>query len=266
MPALAPMGVPPHRGTAQRHIAIFAATVWEFRAAQSAMTARRIERARDPRVMTGGHGAWRVVLIKTGIGPACARRAAHYACSLWQYDAMLSTGFACALEDARIGDVLIGTEIAHALQPSITLPQDEPLTCARELTTAAWKAGLDCGIPVTQGVFVSTDRVLCTAGEKQALATRSGAIGVDMESMVLAQMAAHSGVPFGIVRTVSDRRDEDLPIDFNHTLAPQGWSRVLLGCMLRPPALRGLVRLYGQARVAATNLSRVLMRTIDHLS
>ena len=44
------------------------------------------------------------------------------------------------------------------------------------------------------------------------------ALAVDMESAAVAQACHDYGVPFGVVRTVSDRADDDAHVDFQHFL------------------------------------------------
>src|SRR5581483_11281300 len=102
--------------------------------------------------------------------------------------------------------------------------------------------------------FVSTSRVVCLGAEKRALAARTGAIAVDMESAALGAAARQAGVPFLIVRTASDLAEEDLPLDFNLFLTPVSWLRGLAQGM-RPAAWRGLRRLRSQATVASARLS-----------
>jgi adenosylhomocysteine nucleosidase len=120
-------------------------------------------------------------------------------------------------------------------------------------------------LEVIAGRFVSRSHVVCRGEEKRALAAETGAIAVDMESAALAKVARDAAVPFAVVRAVSDRRDEDLPLDFNLFLRPTGWIAGGIACLLRPSSLAGLSRLRTQSRIAAAHLSRFYERYLDAL-
>jgi adenosylhomocysteine nucleosidase len=78
-----------------------------------------------------------------------------------------------------------------------------------------------------------------------------------MESAALGAAASRRGVPFVIVRTVSDLVNEDLPLDFNHFLKPTGWVYGMQALFARPSALVGLNRLRKQSFIAAERLTKV---------
>ena len=62
---------------------------------------------------------------------------------------------------------------------------------------------------------VSAARVVGRSADKQAISRMTGAVALDMESAALAQVAEERGVPFVVLRTVSDLVEEELPLDFN---------------------------------------------------
>jgi adenosylhomocysteine nucleosidase len=105
--------------------------------------------------------------------------------------------------------------------------------------------------------MVSLATVLCRAVEKEYLGRLSGAIALDMESAAIGNVARACGVPFAVVRTVSDVASEDLPLDFNAFLTPWGWLRGVGAMLMRPSSLMGLNRLRRQSRLAAERLAAV---------
>jgi adenosylhomocysteine nucleosidase len=175
---------------------------------------------------------------------------------------IVSTGFACALNEALVGDVLIGTEVVGGFSP---IPQ-QPLPCAEACTRLAVQAVAQAGLPSWSGRFASVPRVLCEAREKQAVADASGAIGVDMESAALAMVAREAGISFAIIRTVSDRKNEELPLDFNLFLRPTGWMAGGLACLSHPSSISGLSRLRRQSRIAAERLTAFYASYVPLLS
>jgi hypothetical protein len=70
------------------------------------------------------------------------------------------------------------------------------------------------------------------------------------------------GVPFAVVRAISDTAEEELPLDFNRLLRADGRLDVghLLGALVRRPARVGqLLRLQRQCRLASARLAEVLL-------
>ena len=120
--------------------------------------------------------------------------------------------------------------------------------------------GLDPALQVGDIVreIHTIDRVAVTAAEKRELRERTGAAAVDMESSALAEKAREWGVPFHVIRAVSDRADEDMPLDFNMYRGSDGRfsiSRIALAALARPfSRVPALLRLDRNCRIAARSL------------
>ena len=73
--------------------------------------------------------------------------------------------------------------------------------------------------------------------EKRALGVKHNALAVDMESHVAAETAARHGLPFAILRCVSDRVDHLLPHAVTVCMRPDGQMDVaaMLGSLVRQP-------------------------------
>jgi adenosylhomocysteine nucleosidase len=68
---------------------------------------------------------------------------------------------------------------------------------------------------VHAGLVLSGDRFVATAVESEALRRRlPDALAVEMEGAALAQVCFDFGLPFAVVRTVSDRADDSAHVDF----------------------------------------------------
>ncbi|MCE9658134.1 MAG: 5'-methylthioadenosine/adenosylhomocysteine nucleosidase [Burkholderiales bacterium] len=68
---------------------------------------------------------------------------------------------------------------------------------------------------VHSGLVLSGDRFVASAGESEELRRRlPDALAVEMEGAALAQVAFDFGLPFAVVRTVSDRADDSAHVDF----------------------------------------------------
>lgn len=242
-------------------IGVFAATRWELNAVLQAMTTCEARSVKGIRCWVGRKGDIRWLVVKTGIGPRKATAVCRRVVQNIRLSALISTGFACALHHARVGDVLVGTEVVGEK----TAELGQPLPCAEEWISSAVQIAKEAHMGMLAGRFISVPKVLCHGDEKRAVAHNSGAVAVDMESAALAAVAREAGIPFAILRTVSDLMDEDLPLDFNLFLRPTGWIAGAMSCLSRPSSLAGLSRLRAQSRRAAEQLTRFHLRYLSAL-
>jgi adenosylhomocysteine nucleosidase len=204
-----------------KRIALFAATRWEYAAVQAGLPPGRDGVIEGIRVFVGQAGSREYWLIRTGVGPEKAGRAASRLLPHQPWELAISTGFACALDSADVGDFIVATAATESGNGSNVWPVPTGLSdAARDRILA-----LVSRMPAVAhtGSMLSLSRIVCLASEKRVLARSSGAVGLDMESAALAREASRARVPFVIVRTVSDLRDEDLPLDFNLFLRPSRW-------------------------------------------
>ena len=138
-----------------------------------------------------------------------------------------------------------------------------PIPCD-ETVVRAVQAAAGVRLTVRSGSVVSLSTVLCGSVEKEHLGRLTGAIALDMESAAIGSVARAQGVPFAVVRTVSDVAREDLPLDFNAFLGPWGWLRGVGAMLIRPSSLVGLNRLRRQSRLAAERLTDVCAACAAH--
>ena len=137
--------------------------------------------------------------------------------------------------------------------------RDDAVRCDDALRAQVILAAQQVGLSVNSGKIISASMVVGQAEDKRCLSRLSGAIALDMESSALGAVAARRGVPFAIVRTVSDLVDEDLPLDFNMFLGPAGWLNGVQILFTHPSRLIGLNRLRKQSRIAAERLTKLFV-------
>jgi adenosylhomocysteine nucleosidase len=166
----------------------------------------------------------------------------------------MSTGFACALVPAEVGDLIVGTAVSSVRQSGAWTTENDVVLCDEAVRAGLLDAAQGAGMTARVGTIVSAPTVVWQAEDKRRLRRLTEAAGLDMESATLASVAQERGVPMAIVRTVSDLMDEDLPLDFNLFLRPTGWLQGLQA-VCRPSSLAGLNRLRRQSRVAADRLT-----------
>jgi adenosylhomocysteine nucleosidase len=186
------------------------------------------------------------------MGPASALAVAEAAFSELALDAAVSTGFAGALGAAKLGELIVGTDVRDRTPGRA----QQVFRADPALLAHARRAAGDVGAAMSEGPVVTVAHVACRAVDKRALAEASGAIAVDMESAAIAQAAAKAGVPFLVIRAVSDRADEDLPMDFNLWLTPWGRMRGIAHVLTHPTIVRSLLRMKRQAEQGARSLAR----------
>lgn len=185
----------------------------------------------------------RALLVANGMGRQAARAGARAAMGGRRVRAIVSTGFAGALDSALpVGSVIMANSIVcgdrrfGSRLPSVRPPDAHT------------------------GTIVTVDRIVRTAAVKRRLAA-AGCRAVDMESAALARLAQERGLPFYCVRGISDAADRDLPLDIGRAALHDGTlsaNRLLRLAVSRPGAWGGCVRLWRDARIAARSLAEAL--------
>ena len=168
---------------------------------------------------------------------------------------VMSTGFACALVPAQVGDLIVGTAVSSVHVESTWTMKDDRVLCDGAVRAGLLIVAQDLGLVARVGAVVSSETVVWQAEEKRRLHQLTDATGLDMESAAVAAVAQERGLPMAIVRTVSDLVDEDLPLDFNLFLRPTGWIKGMQSVIGHPSSVVGLNRLRKQSQVAADRLT-----------
>jgi adenosylhomocysteine nucleosidase len=197
-----------------------------------------------------------IVLLETGEGIANAERQLEAWLAQSTARAVLSIGFAGALSASlKVGDLVI----ADRLHDSSEKPCEKLLTTAKEVRVEP---------PARLGVAFTSHEILWQSHSKRALASslNDNELGfVDMESTAIASVCARRGIPFLIIRSISDLLSEDLPLDFNQYRSPDGRvhsSRVMRAALLRPAALKGLFSLRKRSRLCAQRMAEFVHRLV----
>jgi adenosylhomocysteine nucleosidase len=187
----------------------------------------------EQKQVAGGREFWvghlhgqEVVAVLSRIGKVAAATTATALIERFHVDRIVFTGVAGGLAPGvNRGDVVIADAfLQHDLDASPIFPRYEvPLyetdrfttdaTLTEQLATAV-RTALH-GTQVHRGLVVSGDRFVSSAAESQALMhALPDALAVEMEGAAFAQVCHDYRVPFGAVRTVSDRADDAAHGDF----------------------------------------------------
>jgi len=196
-----------------------------------------------------------VDFVVTGMGMENAQRGAEAAMSE-AHTVCIASGFAGSLKEThRVGDILA----ARAVQQ---LGKPKTIECSRNLFMAAYE-----NQAVEAKMFLTTDRVIATAQEKQKLAPFADA--VDMESFATLAVAKEKNLPAVAIRVISDRFDEDMPADIDTTVDERGrvnMRGVAKHIARHPLQLPALIRLGRHSRTASEALAHFLEAFIKELS
>jgi hopanoid-associated phosphorylase len=166
---------------------------------------------------------------------------------------VISIGVAGALAPSLVvGDGLIASEV---VADGIRWPTDE-----------AWSDRLAVALPhALRGVAFASDAMILHAADKARLHAKTGAAIADMESHVAARFAAERGLPFAVVRVVSDAAATNLPRAVTAGLKPDGdmnlWG-VLAALARDPRQLPALMRTGRDADAAFKALSALAPRLV----
>lgn len=160
---------------------------------------------------------------------------------------------------------LISFGIAGALEPGLT-PSTCVVGCAvlndgeRFECDKAWAERLLAALPDARNKTVSgSSKVVATADEKARLYQAAGAAAVDMESHVVARVAARHGLPFAVLRVIADSAEQRLPPAAVRGMKPDGTAdiiAVLSSLASEPSQFPDLLRTAFAARRAMAELFR----------
>ncbi len=145
---------------------------------------------------------------------------------------LLSIGLAGGLApDLAVGQIVIGASVgAHTADQH-------------------WAARLLATNPgAISGPVAGVATPAASVAEKAALRAATGAIAVDMESHIVAEVAAAHGLPFAILRVIGDSASDTLPAAARVPLQPNGgvaMPAVLAAVARRPWEIPALIRLAG---------------------
>jgi adenosylhomocysteine nucleosidase len=156
-------------------------------------------------------------------------------------DCLISFGVAGALSPRlRSGDVVVSGEVVGASQH---WQGDGPFR--RRLIDVARSIG------ATEGPVYGADEIHATRRQKAAAWRETGALVVDLESAIVARIAAAVGIPFLVLRAVADPAHRELPPAALIPLAANGMpnlTRVLAEIIAHPAQIGSLIGLAWETR------------------
>jgi hopanoid-associated phosphorylase len=162
--------------------------------------------------------------------------------------AVLSFGLCGGLNPALgVGDLVLGEAVVTA--------------SGRYAADPAWIDHLTRILPRAARMAIAAGpNIVGSAEAKATLRQATGAGAVDMESHLVAEAASRAGVPFAVLRAVSDRAEDSLPAAAQAGFADDGRPNVgavLAALLARPGDLTPLIRTAFHAEAAFKALKSV---------
>ena len=167
-----------------------------------------------------------VVIVRSGIGKVNAGICTQILADVYQVDAVINTGIAGSLKtEINIGDVVISTDtLQHDMdatgfgyEPGVIprmetscFPADPELLKQAE---AACKEAVP-RIQVFTGRVVSGDQFISDKKVKERIVRQFGGMCTEMEGAAIAQAAWLNGIPFVVIRAISDKADDSATMDY----------------------------------------------------
>ena len=166
-----------------------------------------------------------VVVVQCGVGKVNAAMCAQILCSVYGVTHIVNTGIAGSLcTELDIGDLVVsrdamyhdfhvgafGYPIGQVPGMDVTaFPADETLA---EYAFAAAEAVNPGHTKV--GRVASGDQFICAKAQKEKIIADTQALCTEMEGASIAHTAYRNGVPFVILRAISDKADDSAEMDY----------------------------------------------------
>jgi adenosylhomocysteine nucleosidase len=165
------------------------------------------------------------VVVQCGVGKVNAALCAQILCSVYGVTAIVNTGIAGSLcAELDIGDLVVSRDAMYhdfdcvhfgyemGKVPGmdvVAFPADAKMM---ELAFAAAEA-INPG-HTKIGRVASGDLFVAAKPAKEAIITKTGALCTEMEGAAIAHTAYRNGVPFVILRAISDKADDSAEMDY----------------------------------------------------
>lgn len=171
----------------------------------------------------GTLGAHRVALVRCGVGKVNAARCAQILIDRFSPDYIVNTGIAGGIGAGLcVADVVIGTELVQHdfdvrtfgyARGNICDPahrEDPTVFYSNPALIDAFRAAAETVIDparVKTGRIATGDQFIGSPEAKRDIADTFGAVAAEMEGGAIAQVASLAGVPFIVLRAISDLAD-----------------------------------------------------------
>ena len=173
--------------------------------------------------MVNGHP---VVVVRSGIGKVNAAICTQILADVYEVDAVINTGIAGSLNaDINIGDIVLSTDaLEHDMDavafgyPVGQIPRMDTLSFVaderlRKIAKTTCER-VNPEVAVFEGRVVSGDQFISDKAKKEWLIENFAGYCTEMEGAAIAHAAYLNGIPFLIIRAISDKADDSASVDY----------------------------------------------------
>lgn len=168
-----------------------------------------------------------VVLVVCGVGKVNAAMCVQILCDCFGVSHIVNTGVAGSLcPELDIGDFVISTKAmyhdfdCHNLNPDYPVGQVPGLSvhafsADEKLVELAYHAAMKVHAGhARKGMVASGDQFVCDKRQKAKIVSDTGAICTEMEGAAISHAAWRNGIPFVVIRAISDKADDSAQMDY----------------------------------------------------
>ncbi len=177
------------------------------------------------RFYTGKLSGVDAVVVQCGIGKVNAALCTQIMCSVFGVSHLINTGVAGSLSaELDIGDILVSTDAMHHdfdCSPVGYAPGQVPgldvlaFPADEKLAALAYEAAEGINPGHTKfGRVASGEQFIADKQVKDKIIAITGAKCTEMEGAAIAQVAYRNGVPFAVLRAISDKADDSAEMDY----------------------------------------------------
>lgn len=187
------------------------------------------ERRANMKLFIGKMFEHEVILLKSGIGKVNAALATAIAIERFQPDLLINTGSAGGLnQNLSVGDIVVSTEVRHHDVDATAfgyeygqVPQMPAAFIAdQKLVDLAYRcAGEIPGVKTVKGLIATGDSFMSDPRKVARVSENFHDVAaVEMEGAAIAQVAYQYGIPFVVIRSLSDIAGKDSARSFEEFL------------------------------------------------
>lgn len=164
------------------------------------------------------------VVVQCGVGKVNAALCVQILCDCFGVNAVVNTGIAGSLSpELDIGDLVVSKQAMYhdfnchvfgypvGQVPGMPLAYEADEALINKAVAAAEKVNPG---HTKIGTVASGDQFVCEKQQKEYIISVSGALCTEMEGAAIAHAAYRNGVPFVIIRAISDKADDSANMDY----------------------------------------------------
>lgn len=207
-----------------KKIGIIGAMQEEVETLLCAMTDKKEADRAGSRFYEGNLQGKEVVVVQCGVGKVNAALCVQIMCDCYGVDAVVNTGIAGSLSsDLDIGDLVVSENAMYhdftctvfGYEPGQVPGMPKTFAADPKLIEFAVAAAEQINPGHTRiGTVASGDQFVCEKVQKSHIIEVTGALCTEMEGAAIAHAAYRNGVPFVIIRAVSDKADDTADMDY----------------------------------------------------